>query len=85
MKNVTKTYQLISKIADRVIGINPSYDKMTVFMDLGNFIEGGGELRLEEMLEASPADLMHDVAGINQHLNHLTRKLEGGFWPRFAN
>lgn len=79
-----KIYELASKVADRAVAIRPDYDKLTVFMDLTKCIEGGCGLRLEEMLEARPADLMHDIIGINQHLDHTTGELRDCFWPRFA-
>ena len=73
----------ISQIADRVSSAM-NWDKTTIMMDLTYCIEGGCELRLTEMLNARIADLIHDICGINQHLNHETLKLEGGFLPRFA-
>lgn len=45
----------------------------------------GCPLRLSDMEQASEFDLIHDVTGINAHLNHDTGKLERCFLPRFAD
>ncbi len=73
----------IVEIAKRAAAI-AKCDVLTIIMDLTYCIEGGCNLRLDDMLNAREFDLMHDIYGINQHLNHETHKLEGGFWPRFA-
>lgn len=78
------TEELITKVAERAVELNPSLDKETIEMDLKVVIESGVELRLEDMLEARRADLMHDIIGINHNLNHYTFKLENFFSPRFA-
>ena len=80
-KQVIKT---IGKIADRVITINPNYDKTTVMMDLLVLLETGVKMRWDELLNAPLFDFMHDINGINQHLNRDTYKLEDSFWQRYA-
>ena len=80
---MTKSDELIAKIAKRVAPI-VGCDAITIMMDLTYCIQGGCNLRLEDMLNAREADLMHDIYGINRHLNHSTFELESGFWPRFA-
>ena len=79
-----KVIEIIGKIADRTITINPAYDKTTVMMDLLVLYETGVEMRWEEFLNAPVFDFMHDINGINQHLNRDTYKLENCFWPRYA-
>ena len=74
---------LIEQIADRASKISKA-DRMTVQMDLTACIEGGCSLRLQDMLDANNANLLHDLAGINKNINHVTYKLENNFWPRFA-
>lgn len=76
--------KIIGKIADRAVAINPNYDKTTVVMDLLVLYENGVEMRWEEFLNAPVFDFMHDINGINQHLNRNTYKLEHCFWPRYA-
>ena len=60
------------------------YDKTTVMMDLLVLLETGVKMRWEELLNAPVFDFMHDINGINQHLNRNTYKLEDCFWPRYA-
>ena len=79
-----ETIKVIGKIADRAVTINPAYDKTTVMMDLLVIYETGVKMRWEELLNASVFDFMHDINGINQHLNRNTYKLEDCFWPRYA-
>ena len=79
-----ETIKVIGQIADRAVTINPSYDKTTVMMDLLALLETGVKMRWDELLNAPLFDFMHDINGINQHLNRRTYKLENGFWPRYA-
>ena len=79
-----ETIKIIGQIADRAVTINPSYDKTTVMMDLLVIYETGVEMRWEDFLNAPVFDFMHDINGINQHLNRNTYKLEDCFWPRYA-
>ena len=79
-----KNIEIISKIANRAVTINPAYDKSTVMMDLLVLYETGVEMRWEEFLNAPIFDFIHDINGINQHLNRYTYKLEDCFWPRYA-
>ena len=76
--------KVIGQIADRAVTINPSYDKTTVMMDLLALLETGVKMRWDELLNAPLFDFMHDINGINQHLNRNTYKLEDCFWPRYA-
>ena len=79
-----KVIEIIGKIANRAVTINPAYDKSTVMMDLLVLYETGVEMRWEEFLNAPVFDFMHDINGINLHLNRDTYKLEDCFWPRYA-
>ena len=79
-----ETIKIIGQIADRAVTINPSYDKTTVMMDLLALLETGVKMRWDELLNAPLFDFMHDINGINQHLNRNTYKLEDCFWPRYA-
>lgn len=81
---MNKNIEIIGKIANRAVTINPAYDKSTVMMDLLVLYETGVEMRWEELLNAPVLDFMHDINGINQHLNRDTYKLENCFWPRYA-
>ena len=55
-----------------------------VMMDLSATIAQGVPLRLKELLAADDFNFIHDVWGIQRHLNRETGKLENHFWPRFA-
>ena len=79
-----ETIKVIGKIADRAVAFNPSYDKTVVVMDLLVLYDTGVKMRWEELLNAPALDFMHDINGVNQHLNRRTYKLEDGFWPRYA-
>ena len=70
----------ISKKMANYIG----WDQIDIMMDLTYCIEGGCDLRLKEMCQADEMSLLHDIYGINSHLNHDTYQLEGGFLPRYA-
>ena len=79
-----KNIETIGKIVHRAVAINPAYNQTTVMMDLLVLHDTGVEMRWEEFLNAPVFDFMHDIDGINQHLNRRTYKLEDGFWPRYA-
>ena len=79
-----KNIETIGKIVNRAVTINPAYNKTTVMMDLLVLCDTGVEMRWEELLNAPALDFMHDINGINQHLNRRTYKFEDGFWPRYA-
>ena len=79
-----KNIETIGKIVNRAVTINPAYSKITVMMDLLVLYDTGVEMRWDELLNAPVFDFMHDINGINQHLNRRTYKLEDGFWPRYA-
>lgn len=79
----TEDAKLIREIAARAAKI-AQCDPIDIGLSLMACIEGGCPLRLKEMLEADDFNLMHDVYGINAHLNRETYRLEDCFWPRFA-
>ena len=79
-----KNIETIGKIVNRAVAINPAYNKTTVMMDLLVLHDTGVEMRWEEFLNAPVFDFMHDINGINRHLNRRTYKLEDGFCPRYA-
>lgn len=79
-----ETIKVIGEIANRAVAFNPSYDKTVVVMDLLVLYDTGVKMRWKELLNAPALDFMHDINGINQHLNRNTYKLEDGFCPRYA-
>lgn len=76
---------LIERVADRVMRVsNLDWDATHLQMDLTACHNNGCPLRLQDMLDAKPFDLMHDILGINRHINRETGQLEDSFVPRFA-
>lgn len=79
---------LIKQIADRAVyvyaGSDVRADRMTIIMDLMACHFHGQKLRLEDLLAADDLNLIHDVGGINRHLDRQTYKLTDGFSPRFS-
>lgn len=80
---------LIRRIAQRAVLLYDSHnvvvDEVDVVIDLASCHFGKCKLRLEELLAARDFDLMHDVGGINKHLNRDTEELSDGFSPRFRD
>lgn len=58
--------------------------RLHVTMDLLATHANGCPLDFTRMKEADDFNLMHDVAGIGNHLNRETGRLENCFLPRFA-
>lgn len=80
---------LISKIADRAVSVYAANDvrveRQDILMDISSVhLSGGCKLRLEELLAAGDMNFIHDVAGINRHLDRETGKLMNCFSPRFS-
>lgn len=79
---------IIERIAKRAVALyhkygNTDVDELDIQMDLEACHCNGCPLRLSEMEQADNFNLMHDVTGINVHLNRNTGKLERCFLPRF--
>ena len=74
-------YKLIDQIAERAKSLNESYDIPTTQMDITACMKYQN-LDLRKLLEAPRFDFFHDVAGINQNINHDTYKLDNFFLPR---
>jgi len=85
----TKDRSLISKIASRAAGIyaeaGSQADRLHIEMDLTATHANGNPLRLADLLAADDFNLMHDVVGINRHIDRSTGKLTGFFTPRFSD
>lgn len=89
--------ETIGKIADRAVLLYATYEvranRMDVLMDLMAVHFDVQKLRLDELLAADDFNFMHDIGGINRHLNRETIDLNGnprkyelldGFRPRFS-
>lgn len=80
--------ETIDKIADRAVALYSSYgikaNRRDIILDIVCCHHHACRLRLDELLVADNVNFMHDIAGINRHLNRRTFKLEDCFLPRFA-
>lgn len=79
---LTEETKTIKRIAIRASGLTKGkYDLLTVSMDITACHEANS-LNLEKLLAFNDSDFLHDVAGINRHLDHETSELKDCFWPR---
>jgi hypothetical protein len=80
--------QIIKQIADRaalsVAAKGLPLTKLDILMDLSATHASGCPLRLYDLLKADESHLLHDLLGINRHLDRETGQLCGCFLPRFA-
>jgi hypothetical protein len=89
--NMTATREdteMIAEIAKRFVdlckGMGQNVERISIIMDLTAAHTNGCPLRLQELAEADDFNLIHDVMGINQHLDRNTGTLTDCFVPRFA-
>lgn len=62
------------------------FERLTLEMDLAATHLNGCPLRLEALLkDARDFDVVHDVVGINGHIDRSTGKLTNHFLPRYAD
>ena len=78
-----KDSALISKIVARAISLT-DLDRLEVAMDLTAVHLNDCPLDLERMLAAPDVHFLHDIYGINRHLNRRTAQLANHFLPRLA-
>jgi len=80
--------ELIKQIAERAVQVYAQHDVRadytTIVMDLMACHTRCHKLRLDELLAASDFNLIHDVGGINRHLDPETSQLRDGFSPRYS-
>jgi hypothetical protein len=80
--------EIISKIADRAVILYAMHEvraeRMTIMMDIMACHFDGQKLRLEDLLAADDMNFLHDIGGINRHLNRVNYELSDGFRPRFS-
>jgi hypothetical protein len=74
---------VIERIIDRAIALCPDRSRDDVFRDISSVIMGGQRLRLDDWLAADNFNFLHDLYGIERHLNRHTFQLEDNFSPRF--
>ena len=78
----------IQQIADRAVHVYAEHeirvDRLTILMDVSACHFGAQKLRLDDLLAADDVNFLHDIGGINRHLNRETGALENCFRPRFS-
>ena len=77
------TLDVAGKIAHRaaaLLGWSAGY----VSMDIVATHTHGCPLALQALLDADEGDFLHDIGGINRHLDRDTGRLGDGFIPRYA-
>ena len=74
----------VAAIVDAVAQWMPQADRITMHMDLIACHTHGCQLDLAKMIAANRSDLIHDIVGINRHLDRETGELRDCFLPRFA-
>lgn len=57
---------------------------MTLMMDLEACHSNDCKLKLQELLETDDFNFMHDINGIQHHIDRETGKLVNCFLPRYA-
>ncbi len=87
-KTTKSDAQLIRKIVDRATkeyaDLGKNLDAMSLSMDLLATHANGCELNLQALLDADRFQFLHDIGGIQRHLDRQTGELGGCFLPRFA-
>ena len=76
--------ELANDIAKRAVKLLGAGEVSTFEMDIQACHTHGCCLKLVDLLRAKDRDFLHDVCGINQHLNHNTGELKDCFLPRYA-
>lgn len=77
-----KDTELITKIAQRAVKLNPDYDYMNASMDVTAVHLNDCKLDLKKLLGFDDFNFAHDVFGINRHIDRETGKLINCFLPR---
>ena len=92
LKTTRRDVRLISRIATRAQGlhlvdIGGGYpiDRLSLVMDLEATHAVCCPLRLNDLLDATDSDFVHDIVGIHSHLDRDTGELSGCFVPRYAD
>jgi hypothetical protein len=86
MTEQTTDAELILAIARRASALFTDHDTLNNVQDFAidlSVVHRRTPLRLAALLHSNEFDLMHDVLGINTHLDHVTLTLGNGFEPRY--
>ena len=88
--NDIQEVEIISRIAGRYIECCnelqiPVKEKLRIIMDIEAVHCNGNPLKLADLLAAPMSDFLHDMAGIQSHLDRATGKLVSCFSPRYSH
>ena len=84
-KATREDHDLAKKIVDRAAEILEGHiDKNTASMDIIACHVSGCPLKLKELFEADDFNLLHDIRGIQAHIDRNTGKLQRFFSPRYS-
>ncbi len=76
--------ELVQRIANRASTLMPMIGRSDVLMNVTICHRNGCPLDLMRLADAADFDFIHDVAGIQRHLEHATGALTDCFLPRYA-
>jgi hypothetical protein len=84
----TEDRNTIAQIGDRFDAIatrlGRNVDRLGIELDVIFCHLNDVKLDLDRLLSADDSNFVHDVAGINRHIDRKTGKLQDCFYPRFA-
>ena len=79
-----KEFEIIAKVAERAENMGLLlFDRLSLIMDL-KCVSEIWKLNFEEFLNADEFNFTHDICGIQNNLNRMTKEMENSFVPRFA-
>ena len=76
--------ELISAIVTRAKILVPELDYLDTSMDIAACHCNGNPLQLGSLLDTDDSNFLHDILGINRHIDRRTGKLKNCFLPRFS-
>ena len=76
--------ELVFALAKRAVKLLGKGKAVLFEMDILACHTHGCCLKLADLLKAKDGDFLHDVCGINQHIDRDTGKLQDCFLPRYA-
>lgn len=83
-----RDFATIRKIAERFDGLCSLHgqraNRMSAAMDVTAVHANGNPLRLDDLLAADDFNFLHDLVGIENHLDRDTGTLRNCFVPRFT-
>lgn len=74
----------IEACADRAMKMLPQADRLSLVMDMTATHANGCPLDFNRLLDFDQSSFLHDICGINAHIDRKTGALTGCFVPRCA-